>query len=321
MPTWRSTMRRCARSINFRLGLPGRSNAFAIAQRLGMPIEILDTAKGYLDRNVARAEDMLAEIAKLQQQNERALESAQKSQREAEANADRIRLRLNSIEDERKQLLDAAKEDALRQTEQLRAEVRRLRNRIVSLGGTLDEVKQIEQETERAIEQAQQQQPTKSIRHEPMSRRAIAVGDTVRVKTLNATAEVGAIIGNEADVQMGRMRMRVRLSDLERVRAARQEPAVDDTRVNYVDRGPAPSMELDLRGMNIEDSLPRVEDYLDRAARTGMPFVRIIHGKGTGVLRRAIRDAIKNNRVVKSFETGLEGEGGDGVTVVKLQSN
>jgi DNA mismatch repair protein MutS2 len=78
-------------------------------------------------------------------------------------------------------------------------------------------------------------------------------------------------------------------------------------------------MELDLRGLTTEEGVARVNDYLDRAARGGLPFVRIIHGKGTGALRRAIRDAIKGNRVVKSFETGLEGEGGDGVTVVKLQ--
>jgi DNA mismatch repair protein MutS2 len=102
------------------------------------------------------------------------------------------------------------------------------------------------------------------------------------------------------------------------VRATKPEPVVEEAYVNYADRGPAPSMELDLRGMTSEEGIARVSDYLDRASRAGMPFVRIIHGKGTGALRRAIRDAIKNNHVVKSFETGLEGEGGDGVTVVKL---
>jgi DNA mismatch repair protein MutS2 len=306
------------------IGLPGRSNAFAIAQRLGMPESILTAAKGFMDANVARAEDMLAEIARLQQQSEADAERTRKSQREAEANADRIRTRLNSIEDERKQLLDQAKDDALRQTEQLRAEVRRLRNRIVSLGGSLDEVKQIEQEIEDSLKggklegSSQSNKPSNTNPPAQTSKRAMQVGDTVRVRSLNTTAEIGAIVGNEADVQMGRMRMRVKLSDLERVRAAKQEPEADTTNVKFADRGLAPSMELDLRGMNIEESLPRVEDYLDRAARSGMPFVRIIHGKGTGVLRRAIRDAIKNNRNVKSFETGLEGEGGDGVTVVKL---
>jgi DNA mismatch repair protein MutS2 len=255
----------------------------------------------------------------LQQQAERGLESARASQREAEANADRIRLRLNTIEDERKALLDQARDDAARETEQLRAEVRRLRNRVMAAGGSLDEVKRIEQEAERAAEQAQAQRARPVPRApEPMRKRVIQTGDTVRVKSLDATAEVSAITGDEADVQMGRMRMRVKLSDLERVRTAKPEPEPEATRVTYADRGPAPSMELDLRGLTSEEGVARVSDYLDRASRAGMPFVRIIHGKGTGALRRAIRDAIKNNRVVKSFETGLEGEGGDGVTVVKL---
>jgi DNA mismatch repair protein MutS2 len=257
----------------------------------------------------------------LQQQSERAAEKARLSQRESEANADRIRARLNAIEDERKALLDQAREDALRETEQLRAEVRRLRNRIVAAGGSLDDMKQIEQEAERAAEQAQAQR-TRSVapvpEPAPARKRAIQTGDTVRVKSLNTTAEVGAVMGDEADVQMGRMRMRVKISDLERVRTAKLDPEPEMAQVTYADRGPAPSMELDLRGLTSEEGVSRVSDYLDRAARAGLPFVRIIHGKGTGALRRAIRDAIKNNHVVKSFETGLEGEGGDGVTVVKL---
>jgi DNA mismatch repair protein MutS2 len=304
------------------IGLPGRSNAFAIAQRLGMPEDILEKARGYMDANVARAEDMLAEIARLQQQTEGARDAARKSQREAEANADRIRLRLNAIEDERRQLLDAAKEDALRETEQMRAEVRRLRQRIMAAGGTLEDVKHIEQEVDKAVEQAQAQRPKPMpAAPEPQRRRAIQAGDTVRVKSLNATAEVNSISDGEADVQVGRMRMRVKLSDLERVRAAQQEkPEEDRTKVTYADRGPAPSMELDLRGMTAEEGVGRVEDYLERASRAGLPFVRIIHGKGTGALRRAVRDAIKRDRNVKSYETGLEGEGGDGVTVVKLKT-
>jgi DNA mismatch repair protein MutS2 len=301
------------------IGLPGRSNAFAIAQRLGIPDQVLDTARAYMDANVARAEDMLAEIARLQQHTERSLASAHASQREAEANADRIRARLNAIEAERKALLDQAKEDAARETEQLRAEVRRLRQRVVAAGGSLDQVKQIEQEAERAAEQAQAQRPRPPASvPELLRKRAIRPGDTVRVKSIGATAEVGAISGDEADVQVGRMRMRVKLGDLERVRTPKPEPEAELERVNFADRGPAPAMELDLRGLTTEEGVARVTDYLDRAARGGLPFVRIIHGKGTGALRRAIRDAIKNNSVVKSYETGLDGEGGDGVTVVKF---
>ena len=80
-------------------------------------------------------------------------------------------------------------------------------------------------------------------------------------------------------------------------------------------------MELDLRGLNGEEAMPKVEDYLDRAARAGLPFVRLIHGKGTGMLRKAVRAGLKGNPLIKSMETGLDGEGGDGVTVVKFKAD
>ncbi|MFN4293292.1 MAG: endonuclease MutS2 [Thermoflexales bacterium] len=304
------------------IGLPGRSNAFAIAQRLGMPDAIVSAARRYLDANVARAEDMLAEIARLQQQAERALEAARRSQREAEANAERIRARLNAIEDERRAVIEQAREEARRETEQLRAEARRLHNRIVAAGGSLDEAKRIKQEVEQLAEAATTR-ATQPAPREPQRRRAIQAGDTVRIQSLGAIAQVNAVNGEEADVQIGRMHMRARLNDLERVSAnelPRQTGREVRDEVASLPRVPAPPLELDLRGLTTEEGVMRVRDYLDRAARAGLPFVRLIHGKGTGALRRAIRDAIKADPAVQSFETGLEGEGGDGVTVVKLKA-
>lgn len=301
------------------IGLPGRSNAFAIAQRLGIPDEVLSTAAGFIDSNTARAEDMLAEISRLQRETERAKERAQKAQHDAELNAERIRARLNSIEDERNVFVEQVRDEARKEVEQLRAEVRRLRNRVVASGGSLSDVREIESEIEKiASQEAIRPVEVKPV-PVPQRKRPIQVGDTVRVKTLNSEAEVGSIEGNEVEVQIGRMRMKVKLSDVERVRAKKREvdeKTEDKTAVKAHE--PSPGIELDMRGMNVEEGVTRVEDYLERASRAGLPFVRIIHGKGTGVLRKAVREAIKGNVVVKSFESGLEGEGGDGVTVVKL---
>ncbi len=302
------------------MGLPGRSNAFAIAQRLGMPESILETARGYMDSNTARAEDMLAEIARLQDQSAEARVAARQAQRDAEADAERIRTRLNSIEDERRVLLQDAREAAAREVELLRAEVRQLRSRVVAAGGTLEEVKSIEAAVE-SVREMQEIVIAPPPKMEPQRKRPIQVGDTVRVRSLNSDAEVGAIIGGEADVQIGRMRMRVRIADLERVRAKKREDEIeDDEKPKAAERAPSPGMELDIRGTTVEEGVSELEEYLDRASRAGLPFVRIIHGKGTGVLRRAVREAIKRNSVTSSFESGREGEGGDGVTVVKLQA-
>ncbi|HEY3340642.1 MAG TPA: Smr/MutS family protein, partial [Anaerolineae bacterium] len=112
-----------------------------------------------------------------------------------------------------------------------------------------------------------------------------------------------------------------KLSDLERSNRSRasQEEVHPEPAYESVEAPASPGIELDLRGLTGEEGVAKLEEYLDRASRAALPFVRIIHGKGTGALRRAIRNAIKDNPLVKSFETGQEGEGGDGVTVVKLK--
>jgi DNA mismatch repair protein MutS2 len=305
------------------IGLPGRSNAFAIAQRLGVPQDILLHAQGYIDSSDAHAEDMLAEIAKIQRQLESAREATQRAQHDAERNADRIRARLSAIDDERKLMLADAREDALREVEALRAEVRRMRGRIISAGGSLDDMKTIERDVD-TLQSAPPLPPLPD--NDRMSealpaRRAIKVNDTVRVKSLGTEGIVGAISMDEAEVQIGRMRTRVKLSDLERTRHARagqEEDKSSESKYQMSDKPVSPGIELDLRGLTGEEGVARLEDHLDKAARAGLPFVRIIHGKGTGALRRAIRIAIKGNPLVKSFETGQEGEGGDGVTVIRL---
>jgi DNA mismatch repair protein MutS2 len=307
------------------IGLPGRSNAFAIAQRLGMDKGILEQAQSYIDTTDARTEDLLAEIAKIERQLETARDATHRAQHEAERNADHIRSRLSAIEDERKAMLADAREDALREVEALRAEVRRLRARITSAGGSLEDVKALEKEVE-TLQAAPPLPPTPEAekrREAPLGRRAIQANDVVKVRSLNTDGIINAISGDEADVQIGRLRMRVKLSDLERSNRSRasQEEVHPEAAYEAADKPAAvsPGIELDLRGLTGEEGVARLEDYLDRASRAALPFVRIIHGKGTGALRRAIRNAIKDNPLVKSFETGQEGEGGDGVTVVKLK--
>jgi DNA mismatch repair protein MutS2 len=305
------------------IGLPGRSNAFAIAQRLGMDKAILSQAQSYVNSTDARTEDMLAEIARIERQLGASRDAAHHAQHEAERNADSIRERLSAMDDERKAILADAREDALREVEGLRAEVRRLRARITSAGGSLDDVKALEKDVD-TLQAAPPLPPgpeTERRRESYLGRRPIQANDVVRVKSLNTDGIVNVISGDEADVQIGRMRMRVKLSDLERSNRSRasQEEVHPEPAYESVQAPASPGIELDLRGLTGEEGVAKLEEYIDRASRAALPFVRIIHGKGTGALRRAIRNAIKDNPLVKSFETGQEGEGGDGVTVVKLK--
>ena len=317
------------------VGLPGRSNAFAIARRLGLKGEILDVAEKLIDDNHARTEDMLAEIARMYRQAEAARNAARRAENEAEKQAGRMKAQARDIESKREEFVAQAREDAEREVENLRAEIRKLRARVVAAGGalSLEEVKQIEKESKELDtdkltmdDRRQTMDDSKaksSIVHRPSSAqqapRPLRVNDTVRVRSLNTNAVIGSISGDEAEVQIGRMRMKARLSDLERVRTAEADAPEPAPSYERFSRPQSPGMELDMRGMMTDEGVTRVEEYLDRAARAGLPFVRIIHGKGTGALRRAVRDAIKSSPFTKSFETGQEGEGGDGVTVVKLK--
>lgn len=298
------------------IGLPGRSNAFAIAQRLGLPTPILEAARAYLDQNLARSEDLLAAIAQLHQQAEQALARARQAQREAEQDRDRLRARLNALEQERAQILEQARQEALRETAHLRAEVRRLRAQLVALGASLEPLRAIEREADQLHAQAQH-----AAAPPPAARSAVPSlrpGAVVHVRSLNTQGEVIALSNGEAEVQIGRARTRVKLSDLELLNTPRANLSPQTSETIQLPPPPPPKLELDLRGMTVDEGVAHVERYLDRATRAGLPFVRLIHGKGTGALRRAIREMLKANPLVRAFESGSEAEGGDGVTIVYL---
>jgi DNA mismatch repair protein MutS2 len=138
---------------------------------------------------------------------------------------------------------------------------------------------------------------------------------------------VTALGESDAEVQIGTVRMRARLSDLIRKSQEKQDAgnekrvAKENSSTHIVSRvTSSPGMEVDLRGLMAEDALDKMERYLEQAFLSGLPFVRIIHGKGTGRLRQAVREALRGHEYVKSFEEGGDKEGGEGVTVAKMKS-
>jgi DNA mismatch repair protein MutS2 len=146
------------------------------------------------------------------------------------------------------------------------------------------------------------------------------VGDTVWVADLNATGQVLALDGDAAEVQVGAFRVRTRLTSVElRHKAAATPRETSDERVT-MPPAPVVDLELHLRGLRVEEALPRLEKYLDDASRARVPFVRIVHGKGTGTMRRAVREHLREHPLVVSFRSGEQGEGDTGVTVVNFAS-
>ncbi len=299
------------------IGLPGRSNALAIAKRLGLPEAVLAAARREIHPDDLRADDLLDEIQRQKRLAHRERRKAEKARREAHRLRRELAERLEKIEDERLAILEAAREEAEAQVRALQAEVRELKRMLRKARQPLEAAKEVEAQVE-ALEARVPKRPPRR-RESELDRRPLAVGERVHVRSLNVEGVVTALDGEEAEVQVGALRVRARLDDLRRSRLPEPEapraapmPVVRDV------SSPLPSVDLDLRGQRVDEALDALERHLEQACLAGLPFVRVIHGKGTGALRQAVRQALRGHPFVASFEEGKEGEGGAGVTVVRL---
>ncbi len=303
------------------IGIPGRSNAFAIARRLGLDETILDEAMHMVGAGNHEAEDMLASIYSLREKMEAEEAGTRLALREAEANRDRLQKRLQDVENEREQILETTRSQADEELEEIRSELRRARRKIRD-AASLNLLKKIGKE----VEQVEEERVKPAVPHMKVAtsgtvkkkaretRRALRVGDTVNVKSLNTRGEVVEIGPKEAVVAIGRMQMRAGFDDLE----FKGRPVAELESEMISEPISSPGIELDLRGKRAEDGVEELERYLDSAFLARLPWVRIIHGKGTGRLRVAVREMLSSNGYVKSWEEGKDGEGGAGVTIAKL---
>ena len=305
------------------IGLPGRSNAFAIARRLGLPQGIVGAARQMVSPADLHTEDMLADIHRLRIQTAQARDAANTARAEVEKLTRDLHERLATIEQERQEILEQAREEAAAELKTLRAEVRGLRRRLQTAAPleTLAAVEEAIKELELAVPEPEPlEPPTLPGSANKLAQRTIRPGDTVWVRPLNAEGQVIETSGDEAKVLVGPARTRVSLSVLE-LRAPIPPPLRGEgpgEEFIHASAVSSPGVRLDLRGCTVEEALQRLDRYLDTASRAGLPWVRIIHGKGTGALRRAVRGFLADHPLVSGYEAGGDREGGEGVTVAKL---
>jgi DNA mismatch repair protein MutS2 len=247
-----------------------------------------------------------------------ARQAAESAQTEAQKLARELRDRLHSIDRERAAILDAARDDAARQIAALSEEIDSLRKRLsAAQQAEVEAVRARAAELEARVEPPPQ--PPIEI-PEAGPRRPIRAGDTVWVRPLNTTGQVISIAGRDAELGVGALRTRARLDDLE-WRSSPQPATGRESSSIGLRLSSEARLEIDLRGLRADEAVRELEKRLEAAYLSGMPFVRVIHGKGTGSLRKAVREALRGNPVVSAAESGQEGEGGDGVTVVRLLTN
>jgi DNA mismatch repair protein MutS2 len=307
------------------IGMPGRSNAFAIARRLGLDETILDEALKLVGAGSTEAENMLDSIYEMRERINSQEAGTRLALKQAENERDILRERLARIEAERQQVLAEAHAQAELELEAMREELREMRRKVRD-AESLNQLKKLQKQTEeieggrvRDLEKAAAPERTRQEEIERKRRKPedLRVGDTVLIRTLGAKGEILSLDKKEAEVAMGQLRMRVRLENL--VFKERRVEEVE-SESGFIGRPPvsSPGMELDLRGKRVEDGIREMEHYLDNAFLAHLPWVRIIHGKGTGRLREAVREILQKNDHVLSWEEGQDGEGGAGVTVAKL---
>jgi len=302
------------------IGLPGRSNALLIAQRLGLPQPIIESAKGEIHPDDLRADKLLDDIRKERNRTSRERQKLEKARDRLEAQTKELEKRLEKIEDERRDVLAKARAEGELEVAVLRQNIESLKSQLKKAKQPLEAIKAIEEKIEKIEEKVVAPVERKSVQSTIASNQSLRLGDRVNVSTLNTDGVVTALGESDAEVQIGSLRVRARLIDLMRTSG---EPVISEqssvsSRQSPVTSAKSPGLELNLRGKLVDEGLDELEKYLERAYSAGLLFVRIVHGKGTGKMRDAVRSALKGNPYVASFEEPKDNEGGAGVTVAKM---
>ena len=306
------------------IGLPGRSNALAIARRLGLGLELIERARALVAPEEIQAEQLLDEIHRQRDAARVARQAAELAGEQLREQTQELTARLEGLEEERRQVLQAARDQAQAEVQGLHDEIDALRRRLAVAAQPLQAVEEIAEALDELEDRTEA--PVERRAPAPAAPRVFRLGQRVRLPALQTTGVLTEIGVQHVEVQIGRLRVRARLEELALPEEQEESEAERQARRGVPERvarsivvPEPPPFELDLRGRMVDEALEELERRLDAASYAGLPFVRIIHGKGTGRLRQAIRDTLRANPYAASFQAGTDAEGGDGVTVVHLK--
>ena len=305
------------------IGIPGKSNAFEISSRLGLPNSIIDKAKGFLKGEDVRFEDIISSA----QSQHRIAEEERKMAEEARAELEKLRAdaerERRKLDEDRNRLQAKAKEDAKRIVADTKREMEKLIVEIRSIKdidrSAADRVIQAARDTLRATETAVNEKEATKKEDNTKPPKTVRAGDTVNIVTLDQKATVLSAPDSKGEVmvQAGVMKLNVKLKDI-RLIEEKKAAAPTSGKVG-LGAGKQVGLELDVRGMLVDEANIIVDRYLDDAYNAGLSEVNIIHGKGTGALRTGIQAFLKRHPLVKGYRMGSYGEGDAGVTVVTLK--
>lgn len=308
------------------IGVPGKSNAFAISKRLGLSDLIIEQAKSYVNENDRNFEDVLNQLEQQRQQMENAKREAERLRLETEQMRTRSEEYYAEIKREREKAVRSARaeaqviiDNARRAANEVADELKQLRKQMKD-SADVQGSNARQAELRRKLNEAEEAFSDKQNAPErPAPSREIKVGDTVELLRFGTKASVLAINKDGSyQLQAGIMKVTAQPNEVYLIEETQQQVKKIIERTKHEFRNVAAQTELDLRGMSADEAVAMLANFLDGAMLANLAQVRIIHGKGTGVLRKAVHEELKHNRAVKRYRLGVYGEGEDGVTIAEL---
>lgn len=309
------------------IGIPGKSNAFAISRRLGLDEKIIEEAHSMVSQNDVNFEDVLTQLEQQRQQMEQAKVEAERLRMETEKQKEKSGEYYAQIKAERDKAVQQARkeaqyiiEDARRTANNVYEELKQLRKQAKD-GAFVEGSNEKQAALRRSLNEAEGKLREKQeVRQRPAASRAIRVGDTVELLKFGSKATVLAINKDGSyQLQAGIMKVNAKPDEVYLLENETQAKAKKLMEGKVRDLKSAAQPELDIRGMAVDEALPVLDNFLDAAYMGNLPNARIIHGKGTGVLRKAVQDELRRCKYVKSFRLGVYGEGEDGVTIAEFK--
>lgn len=312
------------------IGVPGRSNAFAISEKLGIEADVIERAKALVSTENVRFEDVVDTLEERRLEMEKEKNEAESLRQEVEALKRKAEERLAEIEKLREKEIQRAKSEAMRLVESSRREANALMIEIEKMKKQLknqnsaDNLNEMRSKLRKGLSgvDAASDPVMDSADDGYELSRPLQIGDAVRIAGMGSEGKVLAIPDNKGyvEIQTGSMKMRVKVSDLRLVEKKKEQKKDTFIKKNTESRMTAASdTRCDLRGMTVEEALMTLDLFLDNMVMSGLSEVTIIHGKGTGALRAAVQQHLKKHSQVKTYRLGTFGEGENGVTIATLK--
>ncbi|WP_373893004.1 endonuclease MutS2 [Virgibacillus natechei] len=303
------------------IGVPGRSNAFDISKRLGLRDSVIEQAKSHIGVDSTSVENMIASLEKSQLDAEKDYQEAHQILQESEKLRDDMEKQWKQFDQKRETLYKKAEEKADKALSKAREEAELIVDEVRSMKNNA-QIKEHEWiEAKKMLEEASpnlsKKQDTKK-RAPAQSSTALYPGDEIKLTTINQQGTVLEKV-NEQEylVQVGIMKVKVKREDLQLI--GKQKEKVEEPVATIKGSTYHVKTELDLRGERFEDAMSKLEKYIDDALLAGYAKVSIIHGKGTGALRKGVQEFVRNHASIASSRPGSSGEGGSGVTIIEFR--